>query len=207
MRGVVLLVMVSVTVSVTGLAACERRADVPPGQPTEGVMPDLPAAGAEPGPAPGPPTDSVQVEFVDREGRPVGAGLVVHREDGAEVTVRVSGLTPGAEHGFHVHERGLCGPPDFSSAGGHFNPHGRQHGFQNPAGPHAGDLPNLRANAEGVADTTFLATNVRLRAGAPESLVREGGVALMVHARPDDYRTDPSGESGDRIACAVLRPE
>jgi superoxide dismutase, Cu-Zn family len=183
--------------------ACERRADVPPGQPMEGA-PEQPVLAPEQGVAPGAPAGGVVVELVDGAGQTVGGARLEPEGDGVRVSIRVSGLTPNQEHGVHFHDVGSCEGPAFQSAGPHFNPQGRQHGLESPAGPHAGDLPNLRANAEGVADMTFLAANARLMRGTDQSLLRDGGTALVIHARPDDHRTDPSGNSGDRIACGVI---
>jgi superoxide dismutase, Cu-Zn family len=193
--GVLALVMV--------LLACERRADVPPAQPMEGEaeMAPLPP---EPGVAPGAPAGGHVVELIGRDGQSVGGARLEPEGDGVRISIRVSGLNPGQEHGLHLHETGRCDPPGFESAGSHFAPQGGQHGFENPQGPHAGDLPNLRANQDGVADTTFVVATVRLTTNVESSLLDADGTALVVHARPDDYRTDPSGNSGDRIACGVI---
>jgi superoxide dismutase, Cu-Zn family len=204
-RGAVLTLLLS-----AGLAACGRPADSPA---DESGAPPMPAAAdaavgapADPGDgiAPGVAEGGAVVELVDRNGQRVGGARLEDTAQGVRISIRVTGLSEG-EHGLHFHEAGRCDPPDFQSAGGHFAPHGRQHGFENPAGPHAGDLPNLRANAQGVADTSFVAAAVRLNATQAEGLLRQGGTALVVHARRDDYRTDPSGDSGDRIACGVVR--
>jgi superoxide dismutase, Cu-Zn family len=192
-----------VILAAASLSACERRADVPPAQPMEGEAEMAPLPPEE-GVAPGVPAGGVVVEMVDRDGNVAGGARLEPEGEGVRISVRVTGLTPGAQHGFHIHERGRCDPPDFETAGGHFAPHGREHGFENPRGPHAGDLPNLRANERGVADTTFVVTSVRLGTAGADAIQRPGGTALMVHARPDDYRTDPSGESGDRILCGVM---
>lgn len=188
-----------------GVAACGRPAD----SPDESVPPapaatDSPTGDPEDGIVPAVAEGGAVVELVNRNGQRVGGARLEDTPQGVRISIRVTGLTEG-EHGLHFHEAGRCDPPGFESAGGHFAPHGRQHGFENPAGPHAGDLPNLRANAQGVADTSFVAASVRLNATQPEGLLREGGTALVVHARRDDYRTDPSGDSGDRIACGVVR--
>jgi Cu-Zn family superoxide dismutase len=119
------------------------------------------------------------------------------------LAVSVGGLTPGP-HGLHVHAAGSCTPPSFASAGGHFNPEGRQHGRLNPSGPHLGDLPNLVVGPDGSADTSFAVSQAE-RSG-PRSLQQPGGTSVVIHAGPDDERTDPSGGSGDRVACAVLEP-
>jgi superoxide dismutase, Cu-Zn family len=199
MRGMAVVFMALAVV------ACERRADVPPAQPMEGAAPDAPVMPAEQGIAPGAPGNGMAVQMIGPDGQPVGGARLEETANGVLISIRVTGLQANQEHGFHIHENGQCDAPDFQSAGGHFAPHGRQHGFENPQGPHAGDLPNLRAGQDGVADTSFVAPNVRLTAAVSEGLLRPGGTALVVHARPDDYRTDPSGESGARIACGVIR--
>lgn len=136
------------------------------------------------------------------DGQQVGA--VSLREDRAGLSVRVEarGLSPGP-HGLHFHGLGRCDAPDFASAGPHWNPHGRQHGAQNPQGAHAGDLPNLVAGPDGRGTLAVHLPGVRLRGGAA-ALLDADGAALLVHASADDGRTDPSGNSGARIACAVL---
>jgi Cu-Zn family superoxide dismutase len=103
----------------------------------------------------------------------------------------------------HIHENGACTPPDFESAGGHFNPTSKQHGVLNPQGPHAGDLPNLLVEADGSADTTF-AIPASLLAEGPGSMIGTPKRAIVIHAEPDDLKTDPSGESGSRIVCGVI---
>jgi Cu-Zn family superoxide dismutase len=119
-------------------------------------------------------------------------------------TVRVSGeirgLKPGAEHGFHVHEKGDCSSGDGMSAGGHFNPNGAPHGRHGAGTHHVGDIPSLRANANGVARFDFTSTTIRLGNG-PNSVVGRG---LIVHRDPDDYTTQPTGNAGPRLACAVI---
>lgn len=118
--------------------------------------------------------------------------------------VSVGSLAPGP-HGFHFHAQGSCAPPDFASAGAHFNPEGRKHGRLNPEGPHLGDLPNLMVRANGSADTSLVVPKELMGSGS-SSLLQPGGTALVIHADPDDERTDPSGNSGARVACAVIEP-
>jgi superoxide dismutase, Cu-Zn family len=122
--------------------------------------------------------------------------------DGVRILAQVRGLPPG-QHGIHLHAVGKCDPPDFASAGGHFNPAGRLHGLRNPAGPHGGDLPNLEVAADGQGELDYVTRLVTLASG-PTSLSGPSGVALVIHASPDDGVTDPSGNSGGRIACGIL---
>ena len=142
------------------------------------------------GPVAGAPT----IALVNAAGASTGVVQVEHRSGGANLRIAVQGLPPG-EHGLHLHAVGRCDAPKFESAGGHWNPESRLHGHLNPQGPHLGDLPNLTVSANGHG-----AINFRIA-----GLINDAdGTALVVHANPDDYRTDPSGNSGDRIACAVV---
>lgn len=119
-----------------------------------------------------------------------------------QVTGEVSGLKPGALHGFHVHEHGDCSAPDASSAGGHFNPTGAPHGAHGHGHHHAGDMPQLLADAKGVAKVSFTSHSLKL-AGA-HSIV---GKSVIVHRDPDDPKAQPAGNSGPRVACGVIQPE
>ena len=132
------------------------------------------------------------------------AGMVTLSEDANGVTVKieVAGLEPGA-HGLHLHTVGRCDGPKFESAGPHWNPTGKQHGRDNPQGAHLGDLANLDVGTDGRGSATFLVSGTTLK-GATNPLIDLDGAALVVHAKADDYKTDPSGSSGDRIACAIL---
>lgn len=123
---------------------------------------------------------------------------------GVRLTVAATGLPPG-EHGLHVHAVGRCDEPGFTSAGAHWNPTDRKHGRENPAGAHAGDLPNLTVDAAGRGRTEFVIPDATL-VGGTHPMYDDDGAALLVHAKADDYKTDPSGDSGDRIACSVLSP-
>ncbi|NDY92810.1 superoxide dismutase family protein [Ideonella livida] len=132
------------------------------------------------------------------------SGQVVFTQHGAHVMVSgsVTGLKPGQQHGFHVHEVGDCSSGDGMSTKGHFNPDGKPHGPQHAA-HHAGDMPALQADANGKATFSFHLDGVTLTPG-PTSLVGRG---LIVHAGPDDYTTQPTGNAGARIACAVIKAE
>lgn len=131
------------------------------------------------------------------------AGVVTFVQAGGRVMVsaEVSGLKPNAEHGFHVHEKGDCSSGDGMSAGGHFNPLGKPHGHHSGAERHAGDMPNLRADASGRA-TLRVDLDLITVADGPASVVGKG---LIVHRDPDDYRSQPVGNAGPRIACAVIQ--
>lgn len=138
------------------------------------------------------------------DGRAIGTASLGQAGSELELTVRVAGMQPGSTHGIHLHAIGRCEGPAFASAGGHLNPDARQHGLENPAGSHLGDLPNLRVNAAGTGSLVLPI------AGAAEftrsKLFDADGTAIVIHAEPDDLRTDPSGNSGARIACGVLVP-
>jgi Cu-Zn family superoxide dismutase len=131
------------------------------------------------------------------DGTDAGTATLLPAGTGMRLAVQVKGLTPG-EHGIHIHTAGQCVGPKFESAGGHWNPAGKKHGTQNAAGPHAGDLPNLTVGPDGsgILNTTL--------SGAVADLLDADGAAVVVHAQLDDMKTDPSGNSGDRIACGVL---
>ena len=132
--------------------------------------------------------------------RAVGTVTFAERLGKVYVTAEVSGLAPNQEHGFHVHEKGDCSSGDGMSAGGHFNPDGKPHGPQT-APHHAGDMPSLRADASGIAKASFALDDVTVAAG-PKSVVGRG---LIVHKDPDDFKTQPTGNAGARLACAVIR--
>lgn len=143
-----------------------------------------------------------RADIMDPAGKIIGTATLSEQKEGVQVALKVSGLSPG-EHGFHFHEKGSCTPPDFKSAGDHFNPFHRQHGSKNPAGKHAGDLPNLEVKEDGTAEMSVVATGTTLRDG-PGSLLKEGGTAMVIHAQPDDYASNPAGNAGPRVACGVV---
>ncbi|WP_375767518.1 superoxide dismutase family protein [Archangium gephyra] len=141
-------------------------------------------------------------ELMNTSGQKVGTVTLVERGDSVELQVEATGLEPG-KHGIHFHQVGLCETPGFTSAGGHFNPMDKQHGLESPTGAHAGDLPNLEADASGKASYKATTNRVTLDEG-PLSIFDADGTALVIHASPDDQVTDPSGNSGARVACGVL---
>ncbi|EIT87133.1 superoxide dismutase copper/zinc binding protein [Fictibacillus macauensis ZFHKF-1] len=144
------------------------------------------------------------VDIVDAKGKKAGSAHLKQVAEGVQVKLHAKGLIPG-QHGVHFHEMGVCEAPKFESAGKHFNTTHKQHGFDNPKGPHVGDLQNISANENGDAKGDFIATMVTLAPGKSNSLVKKGGTSLVIHANADDYKTDPSGNSGDRMMCGVIK--
>jgi Cu-Zn family superoxide dismutase len=144
---------------------------------------------------------TLTAQMIDSAGASAGSASLLESRRGPLLVLKLRGVPPGT-HGFHVHANGSCEPPAFASAGPHLNPGGRQHGTRNPAGPHTGDLPNIRARADSSVDTTLVLSRDLLSGTSlgPAAPAR----ALVVHAKADDLMTDPSGNSGERIACGVL---
>jgi Cu-Zn family superoxide dismutase len=147
------------------------------------------------------PQGGPPMALVDTAGHSIGSVSAWQTEGGITFRIDATGLPHGI-HGIHIHSVGRCALPDFASAGGHWNPAAKKHGMNNPAGPHAGDLPNVDVAANGTLGATVV-----LPGASMANLLDADGAALVLHAGADDYVTDPSGNSGGRIACAVIRPD
>ena len=140
--------------------------------------------------------------LTDAQGRHVGQAVLQQTPHGVLIKLDLKNVTPGI-HGLHIHDAGRCERPSFESAGGHVNPSGRQHGFLNPRGPHAGDLPNIEVPTTTQLSVEYLVASVTLDPG-PGSLLDSDGSAIVIHAGKDDYASEPAGESGDRLACGQI---
>lgn len=148
------------------------------------------------------PVTRARAELRNAAGASLGQVSLDHNAGGVLLTATLSGLPPGT-HAFHIHSVGQC-TPTFDAAGDHFNPHDRQHGLRNPAGPHAGDLPNLSIPESGTVRIEMLASEVTLGTGRG-NLLDSDGSSIVVHTFADDHTTDPSGNSGTRMACGVIQ--
>ncbi len=149
-----------------------------------------------------PSAAKTKVELKDAQGKSVGNIVIWDQGPGVALELHLHDLAPG-QHGIHFHAVPKCEAPDFKSAGGHFNPDNKKHGFDSPDGHHAGDMTNFTVNSDGKAEVHLEDKDVTLKDG-PHSLLGKDGAAIVVHAKADDYKTDPSGNSGDRVACGVI---
>jgi superoxide dismutase, Cu-Zn family len=149
-----------------------------------------------------PPT-KLDVEMFNSSGDSLGKVKLSEQPEGVKLELNLEGLPPG-EHAFHIHEKGSCKPPDFKSAGNHYNPDDKKHGLLHPEGAHAGDLPNLIVKEDGKVKTEILAPQVTLKEGKTTLLTKEG-TSLVIHAGKDDGMTQPAGDAGGRIACGEIK--
>lgn len=150
-------------------------------------------------------TDPVRAELIGANGDTIGTAEFVETPNGVMISVSAEGL-PAGEHGFHIHSTGICDPAEgFKTSGGHFAPRGHQHGLMLAEGPHAGDMPNQFVSSDGELRATVFNDRVTLGAGY-NSLRDDDGSALVIHAGADDYKSQPTGDAGGRLACAVISP-
>jgi Cu-Zn family superoxide dismutase len=149
----------------------------------------------------------VKVDIKTSTGQPAGTAIFRPAKDGGiKLKIKLMNI-PLGDHGVHIHEHALCDAPDFKTAGGHFNPTSKQHGYANPLGHHAGDLPqNVTVGEGGMGEATFTLPDLSMDPLAPNSIFAGGGTAIVVHEKADDEKSNPSGNSGNRIACGVIQP-
>jgi len=145
----------------------------------------------------------LNVSLKNAKGEEVGQATLTELANGVRIQLEVKNLSPG-EHAFHFHEKGSCVAPKFDSAGGHFAPQKHKHGFDVSGGFHAGDMPNIVVSQDGTAKVELVNTKVRLGKG-PNSLLKAGGTSLVIHAKADDYKSQPAGDAGDRLACGEVK--
>ena len=152
-----------------------------------------------------PAKKTVQVQLQTSQGQPAGKVTFLSAKNGVKVKISLENV-PFGEHAVHIHQNPVCDAPDFKGAGGHFNPAGKKHGFDNPMGHHNGDLPkNVSVGEDHRGEATFVLTDISLDPSAPNSIFANGGTSVVVHEKADDMKTDPTGNAGNRIACGVVK--
>lgn len=194
--------LVGVALIVLVMSACgdndEENANDDP-QNNDGAVPENDSATESDAP------DDIMVALNDADGDEVAEATLTSADDEVEVTLTGDGLPKEeAELAFHVHEKGVCEPDDFESAGGHYNPTDKSHGKESEDAQHAGDFDNIEVDAEGHVDVTFTTDQISLDEEAENTVLTEDGTSLVIHEGADDYKSQPSGDAGDRMACGVI---
>lgn len=148
---------------------------------------------------------TVKVALQTSHGQPAGTVTFSNAKNGIKMKISLENI-PFGEHAVHIHEHAVCDAPDFHGAGGHFNPAGKHHGYENPEGHHNGDLPkNVAVGEDHRGEATFVLNDISLDPSAPNSIFANGGTSVVVHEKADDMKSDPSGNAGNRIACGVVK--
>ena len=191
MRIALLTLACGLTLTACGGADDAATSDTAPGVGTPTADMDTAATAA----------GTVTAMMRDASGRELGTLTLADAAQGISVTGQLTGLPPG-DHAIHLHTVGQCEAPAFTTAGGHWNPTSRQHGSENPQGPHFGDMPNITVGADSTVNVQVTTPGGTLRQADP--LLDADGATVMIHASADDYRTDPAGNAGNRIACGVV---
>jgi len=194
--------LVSLCAAAALLTACGKKQNAAEDTASAPTTTAAPVPAEAPPPAETPPPAAVTAQLTPTQGN-TAAGTLTLTADGETVHVSgtLQGLKPNGEFGFHIHEKGDCSAPDASSAGGHFNPTNSQHGDPQGATHHGGDMLNAKSDAQGNAQVDVVASGVSLTQGQPNDV---HGKAIVMHEKRDDYKTQPSGDSGARIACGVI---
>jgi Cu-Zn family superoxide dismutase len=184
-------------------AACSRQSpDTATNEPAASPA-TAPSVGTPAPPPEGPPAVGAVAELKATQGNGVSGTLMFSpMGDGVHITGAIKGLAPGSTHGFHVHEKGDCSAPDASSAGAHFNPTQQPHGDPGGASHHLGDIPNVTADGEGSVELDLHVSGLTLRTGQADDIL---GRSVIVHEKADDYTSQPSGDSGNRLACGIIK--
>lgn len=148
---------------------------------------------------------TVKVQLQNSQGQPAGTVTFTNAKNGVRMKIALENI-PFGEHAVHIHQNAVCDAPDFKGAGGHFNPAGKKHGYENPMGHHNGDLPkNVSVGEDHRGDATFVLTDISMDPSAANSIFANGGTSVVVHEKADDMKTDPAGNAGNRIACGVVK--